>query len=347
MNRIFKSRNIIIIIALISLMCSLPALCITVYMFSSASTSSEDLTLFYFFLIMGFLALVLSLVLWGFWFGTYINEKNASDVNPNNKNGLSELADKRIKDIVDKPEIIFHFVDRNKIETSYNDYFREPVHESFSKEIANNNSRELLFGISKGPEGKVGKQVISTRTDNMRMPPLSLEAKFRRYLKAIILDNLVHLNLELVEVDSSDLQSFNEKISEFKSLFDLSLDNIDEIEEKHKVLRETAVQKTIDRLEQSEGANILISGQFSVTERNGIYRFTYVHPINDYLIMRKDEIKIVFDINKNHIEPSVVGNYAPDNDALLKVNVYGKVSAPLDISRSHWKVRIDPRVVYK
>jgi len=341
-----NNKASVVAIAAISLLCGLPSLLMILFSFGSGTASGGINTVIYIFIIMGFLSLVLSLVLWGFWYGTYSAQKINTPASPK-INDEPEITDKRVRDLVDRPKVSFHFVDKDAVETYYNDLFREPVYESFSNEVAGGASKGISLTTPSGVGGRIERENSSKQVVNMRVPERTLQGKFVRYQKQTVLKGQVKLNVELVESDLSDLHKFDKLLSELMSSFDLSLDEVDAIKQRRALLKKDAVKKTLARLENIEG-DVLIFGKFNISELDSdTYKFTYIHPVNDYLTETENKITIGFSLRKHDVEPSFAGMYAEDIGKSFLLKVYGNIPYPLDGNNGRWEIRIIPLAVYQ
>lgn len=291
---------------------------------------------------------VIPVVLAGVWIGSYFTKRSPAPL-PQQKFTQPEIAitDKRIDGLANIPNVSFHFANRDEIESLYNDYFKEPTIEQVVSEIAGEISGEASSSIPKLVEAKIGGKDFSKWISTIKIPDVSTEEKFRRYQRQTIINGQINLGLELVDIDLSELNKFESLLSEIKSTFGVSVENIDIVIQQREVLRQKAAEKTIIRLENATG-QVLIDGKFSIAELNPeFYKCTYEHPVSQYLIGQKNKITIGVILRKDSIEPNIAGNYAQAIGKSIPLKVYGKVWQPVERSNNIWELQITPLAVYQ
>jgi hypothetical protein len=257
------------------------------------------------------------------------------------------VLDEKKKDFVNISTISFHYVDKEQVMNSYNDYFKEPIVEQSIDEDTREISGGVKGSIPQVMEAKTEGKGTRKRTSTIKAPSISLAEKFRRYQKSVIENNQVILGLELVDIDLSDLNEFNGHFAQLESKYKLKLDS-SQIEEKRVELKKKAAEKTIVRLENATGW-VLIEGKFVISESSNpenFYKLTYEHPVNEYLNNETNKITIGILLQKDSIEPGYAGNYAQSIGKSITLHAFGKVWAPVDRKSGVWELQISPIAIY-
>jgi len=291
---------------------------------------------------------ILPFIFGGFWLGSYFTKKNETPF-PKQHVLRDEpaITDKRVDTLANIPNVSFHFANKDEIVSLYNDYFKEPTIEQVVSEIAGEISGEASSRIPKIVEAKFGGKDFSKWVSTIKIPDVSTEEKFRRYQRQTIINEQVNLGLELVDIDLSELNKFETILSDMKSTFGVSVENVDVIVQQREILRQKAAEKTIIRLENATG-QVLVDGKFSISElNNDFYKCTYEHPVSQYLIGQKNKITIGVILRKDAIEPNIAGNYAQAVGKSIPLKVYGKVWQPVERSNNIWELQITPLAVYQ
>ena len=258
---------------------------------------------------------------------------------------LEEAVDKKKTSFLNIPTITLHYANEDEIVDIYNDFFKEPTIEQFVSEKA----REVGGGVkgeaSKLFGGSIEGKDISKWIKTIKIPDISVAEKFRRYQRATIENNQVSIGLDLVDVDLTELNNFNELIDELHLEFDMKLDDL-QVESNRASLKEKAVDKTLIRLENATGW-ILLDGKFKIDEiSDSFYKCTYLHPVNEYITIGENKVTISMLLDKNFLKPNISGNYVQSIGKLIPLKVYGKVWQPLDRREDIWDLQITPLAVY-
>lgn len=296
----------------------------------------------------GIVIVLFPIIFLGVWIGSYFTKKSES-VYPSQKFIREEtpITDKRIESLANIPNVSFHFANRDEVESLYNDYFKEPTIEQVVSEIAGEVSGEASSRIPKFVEAKFGGKDFSKWVSTIKIPDVSTEEKFRRYQRQTIINGQVNLGLELVDIDLTELNKFENLLLEMKSAFGVNIENVEAINKQREILRQKAAEKTIIRLENATG-QVLIDGKFIVSELNNeFYKCTYEHPVSQYLIGQKNKITIGVILRKDAIESNIAGNYAQAIGKSIPLKAYGKVWQPVDRSNGIWELQITPLAVYQ
>lgn len=258
---------------------------------------------------------------------------------------LEEAVEKKKNALLNTANISFHYANKDEIRSFYNDYFKEPTVEQIVTEMATELSTNMKGSLPKILETKVGGKDLSKWISTLKLPDISIAEMFRRYQRETIKNNQVTLGLELVDVDLSDLNEFNESVAQLSVKFGFTANEAD-LEAQRSRLKKKAIENTLVRLETANGP-ILIEGKFKITRTGeGFYKCIYDHPVNEYTSGESNRITISFLLKADSIEPSIAGNYAQSIDRSIPLRVYGKVWQPIDRRADIYDLQITPTAVY-
>jgi hypothetical protein len=260
--------------------------------------------------------------------------------------------DKKEKSIYDKKKekflkianISFHFADKERIRTFYDDYFKEPTIKNLINESISESDSGLKASIPSILESKIGGKDLSKWISKIKLPDITENGMFKRYQKETIQKDQVQLGLEEDDIELSLLSEFEEQVNEISSEFDFSLEK--EKVEAHKTkLKEKAADRTLKTLEKASGW-VLIEGKFLIQkEKENFYKVTMTHPVSNYLPADKD-VKISCLIPIDQIEPSVAGNYSNSLNKSIPLRIYGQIWQPLNRDENVWELMITPLAIY-
>ncbi|GGK64252.1 hypothetical protein [Amphritea balenae] len=254
------------------------------------------------------------------------------------------LAEKRDR-LLKIPNVSFHFADRDRISSFYNDYFREPTVDSLVREIASEVSGDVSGKLPQVIEAKAGGKDLTKWISTIRLPETSLNGMFLRYQRETIKSDQVELGMELSEVELSELEEFDNLVDKLSQQFSLSV--LPEEREKTEVaLKERAAEQALSTLERATGW-VLVEGSFLISdEGNDFYKCMYTHPVSSYTEQSGHAVHVSFLLPKSKIEPSVAGNYLQSIGGEVPLHIYGEIWQPLNRNQGRWEVQITPLAVY-
>jgi hypothetical protein len=264
------------------------------------------------------------------------------------QSGLAKLVqdiDEKKRSFLNIPAIALHYADKEQIKDIYADYFREPTVERIESDV----SRELGGDVSAEVLGTLGarggrKDAVRLRSE-MRPADISVSEMFRRYQAATIRNGQVNLGLELVNLDLSELKSFDDLTSQLRSKFDMRL-NQGNVDERRRHLKEKGAARTVQRLSNATGW-VLVEGGFTIRELDeASYQLSYDHPVNEYLANPVQRISIMTILSKELLEPHVAANYRESVGRPIPLKVYGRMWEPVHIEAGVTALRILPLAVY-
>ena len=256
-----------------------------------------------------------------------------------------EAIDQKKEHFLNIPTISFHYSNDDEIENFYNDYFKEPTIEQIISEKTSEVGGKVKGGVSKVLEAAIEEKDFDKWISTIKLPNISIAEKFRRYQRETIKNNQVTIGLDLVDIDSSDLNDFNKLVSELDNKFDFHV-NDSQIEKQQKLLKEKAVEKTLVQLENATGW-VLIEGKFRISNMpNNFYKCVYNHPVNEYLAKDEKDITISIILQKDSLKPHIAGNYAQSIGKSIPLKLYGKVWQPINREGDIWDLQITPLAVY-
>ena len=243
------------------------------------------------------------------------------------------------------PNVSFHYADGERIANFYNDYFREPTVENVVSEMASEVSADLKGQLPKILEAKAGGKDLSKWISTIKLPETSLNGMFLRYQRETIKNSQVSIGLDVVDVELSELQDFEELVSELDRDFGLPIDEA-MLAERRANLKAKTAERTLKKLESASGW-VLVEGSFVISEAGeDFYQCSYVHPISEYTAEADKQVCITFMVQKSAIEQHVSGNYIQSIGKEVPLRVYGEVWQPLNRKEESWNLQITPLAVY-
>ena len=256
----------------------------------------------------------------------------------------NEIVEEKKNKFLNVPSISFHYANKDQIASFYNDYFKEPTVASLVSEITGELSGEIKGTLPQFLESKLGSKDLTKWISNVKLPDTSLNGMFLRYQREIIKSGQVTLGIEEVEIELTELEAFDDALSEINKRFAIQFEN--SILEKHRShLKEKAAERTLLKLEQATGM-VLIEGRFKIEIEGEFYRCIYTHPVNDYLSRQMGPITISILIPFKSIEAHIAGNYQQSTGKLIPLRVYGQIWQPIDRKTQIWDLQLTPLAIY-
>ncbi|HYD16366.1 MAG TPA: hypothetical protein VEB03_00010 [Candidatus Nanoarchaeia archaeon] len=261
-------------------------------------------------------------------------------------------SEKRLEKIISEkrdrflniPNVAFHFADSVQIANFYNDYFKEPTIASLVADMTNESDAHVKGSLPQVLESKLGTRDVAKWVSTIRLPETSLNGMFLRYQRETIRSDQVTLGIEEVDIELTELQSFDEAVQALRSSFDLSID--EPVLAKHRnLLRQKAAEHTLVKLEQATGW-ILVEGRFVIEAEADFFRCVYRHPVNDYLPESAPIVAIVVLLPRSSLETRVANNYVTSIGSVVPLRVYGQVWRPIDRSTNSFTLHLTPLAVY-
>jgi hypothetical protein len=260
--------------------------------------------------------------------------------------------EKRLEDIIKEkrdrflniPNVAFHFADDDQIRNFYNDYFKEPTVASLVSEMTGGLDAQIKGSIPKVLESRIGATDLSKWVSTIKLPDNTLNGMFLRWQRETIKSGQVTLGLEEVDIELSELQTFEEIIATLRSRFDFTVGD-DVLAKQRKHLKQKAADRTMSKLEQATGW-MLIEGKCTIQRDSGFFRCVYRHPVNAYLPDQPSPVSLVVLLPESQLEPRVAGNYAASVGKLIPLRVYGQVWQPIDRNTGTLELQITPLAVY-
>jgi len=254
------------------------------------------------------------------------------------------IVDEKKDNFLSVPNVSFHFANKPQISDFYNDYFKEPTIANLVSEISGEKKDELKGNLPQILEAKTGSKNLTKWISTVKLPDLSISSMFLRYQRETIKSGQVQLGLEEVEIELSQLHSFDRAITSIQKRYEFKIDD-GLIKSHHIYLKEKAAERTLQKLEQASGW-ILVEGKFIISNEGEFYKCSYSHPINEYLSNQIIPISISVLIPIKDIEPHIAGNYRQSIGRMIPMNIYGKVWQPIDRENSIWDLQLTPLAIY-
>lgn len=255
-----------------------------------------------------------------------------------------KLDEKKAR-LLNLPSISLHYADEERIKNFYNDYFREPTTESLVREAISESSGESSAKLPEILESKIGTKSLSKWIQTVKLPETSVNGMFRRYQRETIKNDQVSLNLDVVNIELSTLNEFDELVERIYSEYKLKI-NSEKLATKRLELKSKSAETVVKLLENASGTTI-IEGKFLIIDYSEkYYRCRFIHPVNEYLAANKELISISFLLPKSNIADFVAGNYAQSIGKAIPLKVYGEVWQPINRSTGEYDLQITPLAVY-
>lgn len=260
------------------------------------------------------------------------------------ENEEKSIYEKRKDSFLNIANISFHFADKERIRTFYNDYFKEPTIKDLIRETVAETNSELKGSIPAIIESKLGGKELSKWISTIKLPDITESGMFKRYQKETILNNQVKLGLEEDDIELSVLSDFEAQAEKLKKEFDYKCDP-KKLSEHRTLLKEKAAERTLKNLEKASDM-VLIEGNFLLEKENDdFYKVSMLHPVSNYLASGK-EVRLSCLLQISQIEPSVAGNYSSSIGKHIPLKIYGQVWQPVNRESEDWELRITPLAVY-
>jgi len=257
---------------------------------------------------------------------------------------VKEKLSEKSRKYINLPSVSFHFADKDKIKSMYDEYFKEPTITSVISEKINSKDGKIKSAFPHILEAELGGSDINKWISNIKLPETSPSGMFKRYQRETIKNEQVDLSLEIIEAELFIVDEFDEKIKEFKEKYGFEIDDT-AIKTQRNKLQETACKKTIEKLERAKDW-VLIEGNFTIEKiGNEFYKLVLVHPVISY-IDNNNKIIISCLIPIEKIEPSFSGNYASSIGSEIPLRIYGQVWKPINIDKKEYELTITPLAVY-
>jgi hypothetical protein len=254
-------------------------------------------------------------------------------------------ATSRIKErFINIKTISLHYVDKNEVHTLYNDYFKEPTIEKVVEEISKEASGDIKAEFPKLLEAKAGGKNLSKWVSTIKIPDISTNEMFRKYQSVAILNNEVELGLEALDIELTEVESFDSIITELDKRFQFKNDE-SQINVHKQLLKRRAAEKVLERLEKVSGW-VLVDGKFSINDSPDGYELIYVHPVNEYIADEAKKITLLVILKKDAIESSSPFKYSQSVGRIIPLKVYGKIWQPLNRNSDKWEIQIHPLAIY-
>jgi hypothetical protein len=253
-------------------------------------------------------------------------------------------SEKKKERFLNIANISFHFADKERIKTFYDDYFKEPTIMNLITESITENDSGIKASIPSILESKIGGKDLSKWISNIKLPDITENGMFKRYQNETIQKNQVQLGLEEDDIELSVLSEFEEQVQDFSDEFEFKFDH-DVVEVQKTKLKEKAAERTLKSLEKANGW-VLIEGNFLIQKENDeFYKVTMKHPVSNYLASGK-EVLLSCLVPISKIEPSVAGNYTNSVNKSIPIKIYGQVWQPINRNENIWELIITPLAMY-
>ncbi|NOX67383.1 MAG: hypothetical protein GXO85_16680 [Chlorobi bacterium] len=270
--------------------------------------------------------------------------RGEEEINRPEQEELAAALKEKKKQLLNLPNLSFHYADKTRVKNFYTDYFREPTVESMIKELVTETSSEIKGSLPKILESKLNGGNVNKWISTIKLPETSVNGMFLKYQSETLKNNQVKLDLELLDVELSDVNQFQEIIDKLHKELEFIVDK-SAVEDNILRLKERAAERTISKLELANGW-VIIRGAFTIEQDQGFYLYRYEHPVNQYLTDPKQIVMIEARVPVDAIEPHVAVNYKQSIGAPIPITIYGEVWQPISRGSGLMTLTITPLVIY-
>jgi hypothetical protein len=257
---------------------------------------------------------------------------------------LTAAIEEKKRRFLNLPNIaFFHYANEERIRNIYNDYFREPTVESAVQELVSEISGDVGAELPKLLEAKFGGKNLTRWISNIKYTDISIYKMFLQYQRETIKKGQVILDLELVDVELSQVEEFEQLANQLRQTYNFEISE-GTLEDHKSSLKEKAAEQTLTKLETIlTNTWVLIEGSFLITNsEDNFYYCTSTHPVSDYISDPNKKVSIIVQIPKPNVEAhfkQLIGKSIP-------LRVYGAVMLPINREHETWDFLITPLAVY-
>ncbi len=257
---------------------------------------------------------------------------------------MEEIIEDKKQRILSIPNVTFSYRDEPQLRNFYNDYFQEPTVENLISKLTTEASGQVTATFPKLLESRLQGKDLREWIGTIKLPDTSLNGMFVRYQRETIKSKQVALGLEEVDIELTDLDSFDQLVKQLATEFDLQLTE-GLLGPRRAQLKRKAADRTLGKLEQATGW-VLVEGKFQIARQDDLFRCTYVHPVNEYLPNEIGPVQITSMVADNALEPALRGNWHGSVGRAVPLKIYGRVWQPLDVKGRVWDLQITPLAIY-
>lgn len=262
---------------------------------------------------------------------------------PEQEELAAALKDKK-KQLLNLPNVSFHYVDEARVRNFYTDYFREPTVESMVRELVSEVSGGIKASLPQVLESRFGGTNLSKWISKIKLPETSLNGMFLKYLKETVRNNQVSLDLELLDVELSDIDKFQELAEKLERELEFVLEK-ESVSRHINRLKERAAERTLKKLESARGWAI-IRGSFLISQHEDFYYYSNHHPVNQYLATQGQPVRIEATVPVDSILSHVAGNYKQSVGSTIPATIYGEVWQPINRETNMLTLKLTPLAIY-
>jgi hypothetical protein len=220
-----------------------------------------------------------------------------------------DIVEKKRIDLLKKTIPSFEYINEISVNQCYDAHFLEPKIKEWVVRIIKENQTEISTQLPDIISGSISNETLQELVYSVRIKDQSTEAKFNQYLKHILGKQSVLMNLEYLDINSTELAQFEEAISSINSKFKINL-NTSDIQSFKKTLEQRAADEILDRLKRADG-EVIIKGDFLVKGLpNDEYELIYRHPISN--TTRKtvgQDVLLVIPLDRNKLDKETQRSY--------------------------------------
>lgn len=262
---------------------------------------------------------------------------------PEQEELAAALKNKR-EQLLNLPNVSFHYIDEDRVRNFYADYFKEPTVESMVRELVSEATGSIKASLPQVLESSFGGTNLSKWISTIKLPETSLNGMFLKYLKETVRNKQVALDLELLDVELSDVDKFQGLVAKLEKELEFVV-NKKSVGTHINHLKERAAERTLKKLESAQGWAV-IRGSFLVSQHEDFYYYSYLHPANQYLATQDEPVTIEATVPVDSIQSHVAGNYKQSVGTPIPATIYGEVWQPVNRETKMLSLKLTPLAIY-
>ena len=255
----------------------------------------------------------------------FLEQKNKNQIAI--RESTYDIKYKQIKETKNKilrnGTVKFYYLNKEVIESSYNNLFKQDRISQVTKESIvefSNAAKADLQIKNAGVSAEVANKKSEKTTQETTPAENSEEEKLIKLIHHLIDKDELKIGVENTDREYPNIDEFDLLINQLKSKFGIEIDKNKYINKRHELLKESS-SKIIDRLSDLNG-NILIIDDFRVEKGENHYKFILWHTVNFYY-NSKNHITITF------VMPKIAFNeetrFLFDDNSSINLIVFGRV----------------------
>ncbi len=250
-------------------------------------------------------------------------------------NEIPAINDNKVKEkkehLLGQKDFSFHYLLESDIKQSYNDYFKDPdvnqdiIVKRLEAEISREKVESISGGIPEMLDVLVKSGDLSKIISSIELQDISPSRKFVQYLKKIVENDDLSLNLELKTEKSNELLEFDSIIRKIRSKYKLLKLDQQEIDATRKLLGTRNINAFLNRWnDEIVQKKVMISANFEINKTDRNFQLTYKHPYNNNILFFAS-------LDSENFQPGWESQYSDLAGQNMKLNIFGQILTILDV----------------